>query len=121
MINCLRSIVSMRLPAIALFKFFNASYKLTESGTIATEMRSVLDRNHPVTGTVATETGGTMATETHLNSLAQHHRNDWHNMTEKAGTMATELSSEVRVPRLSGILWCFLCSSYRMIYQLLQS
>src|SRR5690606_10837564 len=93
MINCLRSIVSMRLPAIALFKFFNASYKLTESGTIATEMRSVLDRNHPVSGTVATETGGTMATETPLNSLAQHHRNDWHNMTEKAGTMATELST----------------------------
>src|SRR5690606_20350666 len=95
MINCLRSIVSMRLPAIALFKFFNASYKLTESGTIATEMRSVLDRNHPVTGTVATETGGTMATETPPNSLAQHHRNDWHSMTEKAGTMATELSTDL--------------------------
>ena len=69
----------MRLPAIALFKFFNASYKLTESGTIATEMRSVLTRNHLMDGTLASETGGTMATETTLSSLARYHRNGWHN------------------------------------------
>ena len=102
----------MRLPAIALFKFFNASYKLTESGTIATEMRSVLDRNHPVTGTVATETGGTMATETPLNSLAQHHRNDWHNMTEKAGTMATELSKQVLIEAYFRFVCTKYCSKY---------
>src|SRR5690606_9306676 len=37
--------------------------------------------------------GGTMATKTLLITLAPYHRNDWHNMTEMAGTTATELST----------------------------
>jgi hypothetical protein len=44
-----------------------------------------LNRSFPaVSGTVATETGGTMATEMP--------RPDWHYITEMPGTMATELS-----------------------------
>jgi hypothetical protein len=78
----------MRLPAIALFKFFNASYKLTESGTIATEISSVLARNHPVIGTVATETGGTMATET----SSTH----WHNINEMTGTTSPKRLAQWR-------------------------
>src|SRR5690606_8673918 len=36
-----------------------------------------------------------MATKTLLITLAPYHRNDWHNMTEMAGTTATELSTKI--------------------------
>lgn len=50
-----------------------------------------LNRSFPaVSGTVATETGGTMATEMP--------RPDWHYITEMPGTMATELSKNAEFP-----------------------
>gem|GEM_PF-6613572 len=46
---------------------------------MATETGSDQDRNYPAIGTTASETGGTMATETTLSC--------WHDITETGGTI----------------------------------
>jgi hypothetical protein len=60
---------------------------------MATEMRSAFRDYLSRVAQWRAKSRGTTATEMLLITLAPYHRNDWHNMTEMAGTMATELSS----------------------------
>src|SRR5690606_8144865 len=60
---------------------------------MATEMRSAFRDYLSRVAQWRAKSRGTTATEMLLITLAPYHRNDWHNMTEMAGTMATELST----------------------------
>lgn len=61
---------------------------------MATEMRSAFRDYLSRVAQWRAKSRGTTATEMLLITLAPYHRNDWHNMTEMAGTMATELSNQ---------------------------
>ena len=60
---------------------------------MATEMRSAFRDYLSRVAQWRAKSRGTTATEMLLITLAPYHRNDWHNMTEMAGTTATELST----------------------------
>src|SRR5690606_13657332 len=77
---------------------------------MATEMRSAFRDYLSRVAQWRAKSRGTTATETLLITLAPYHRNDWHNMTEMAGTMATELSSRCQ---------CFLKINEQLIRDLL--
>lgn len=63
---------------------------------MATEMRSAFRDYLSRVAQWRAKSRGTTATEMLLITLAPYHRNDWHNMTEMAGTMATELSKCIK-------------------------
>src|SRR5690606_26194426 len=65
---------------------------------MATEMRSAFRDYLSRVAQWRAKSRGTTATEMLLITLAPYHRNDWHNMTEMAGTMATELSTQLFDP-----------------------
>src|SRR5688572_28802837 len=72
---------------------------------MATEMRSAFRDYLSRVAQWRAKSRGTTATEMLLITLAPYHRNDWHNMTEMAGTMATELSTRGIIMGLAGLFF----------------